>query len=115
MLSSCAAPPVASPLQLSDADGVPRHPLEMHGPKGTAFIFVGIDCPISNGYAPEINRIIADYSKRNIAFYVVYPDATATASQVRTHAHDFGYTCPALLDPQHQLANHVHATVTPEA
>jgi hypothetical protein len=115
MLSSCAAPPVATPLTLSDANGTSHHPLEAHGTKAIAFIFVGIDCPISNGYAPEINRIISEYSKQEITFYVVYPDAGATPAAVRTHAHDFGYACPALLDPRHQLADYVHATVTPQA
>ena len=33
----------------------------------------------------------------------------------RAHASEFGYPCPALLDPEHHLVKHAGATVTPEA
>jgi hypothetical protein len=111
------SPAVPGALELTDSRGVVRRPLAEHAPdaKAVAFIFVGVDCPISNSYAPELNRIIADYTQRGVAFYLVYADPTVTADAVTKHASDFGYTCPALLDPQHALAKQVGATVTPEA
>jgi hypothetical protein len=111
------APAPSDPFELTDSRGVVRRPLAEHAAdaKAVAFIFIAVDCPISNGYAPEINRIIADYTQRGVAFYLVYADPTVTAAAVTKHASDFGYTCPALLDPQHVLVRKVGATVTPEA
>jgi hypothetical protein len=106
----------AATLEVTDVAGVTHHPLDLHGDhEAVAFLFVGVDCPISNGYAPELNRIVAEFAKQGIDFYMVYPDADSTANAVRKHAHDYGYTAPAVLDPQHQLAKRFGATVTPEA
>jgi hypothetical protein len=82
--------------------------------RATVLFFVAHDCPISNSYAPEINRIRAEYSARNVAFYVVYPEPGLTTDRARQHAHEFGYRCPALLDSAHRLVNKTGATVTPE-
>jgi hypothetical protein len=82
--------------------------------KATVCIFVAMDCPISNSYAPEINRIIAEYSPRGIAFKIVYCDTDATPEAMTKHAKDYGYTVPVALDAKHELATRLHATVTPE-
>src|SRR5437762_12052799 len=83
--------------------------------KAKVYIFVGVDCPISNSYAPEINRIISEYSNRDIAFYLVYPDASITMAQTTEHAKTFNYNCPILLDANHALAKRFGVTVTVEA
>jgi hypothetical protein len=108
--------PTAHAVGIVDDLGVTRYPLELHGnSKAAVFIFVAIDCPISNGYAPEINRIIDAYSKKGIEFYLVYADPTESADQVKQHATDYHYKSPALLDGKHQLVDRFHVTVTPEA
>ena len=89
-------------------------PVEIHG-RAAALLFVGIDCPISNGYAPQLKRIISDYSGRGIDFYLVYPDATITLDAAKNHAADYGYSCPVLIDPRRQLVKKWGVTVTPEA
>jgi Redoxin len=114
LLTTLFMPNSPPTLELSDIHGVMHRPLELHGDTAAVFIFIGVDCPISNGYAPEINRIIADYTHKHIDFYVVYADATLTPDAAAKHAAAYGYTCPALLDPRHRLADRMHATVTPE-
>ncbi len=104
----------AHAVAVMDDQGVMHHPLELHGNKAAAFIFVAVDCPISNGYAPEINRIVDGYEKKGIDFYLVYPDPAQTADQVKQHATAYHYKCPALLDSKHQLVDRFHVTVTPE-
>lgn len=99
---------------IKDIKGV-AHTLLDPARKATVFFFVTHDCPVSNRYAPEINRICADYNSRNIAFYLVQVDADLTAAQARQHAQDFGYRCPVLLDRAHTLVKKAGATVTPEA
>lgn len=78
-------------------------------------LFVARDCPVSNSYAPEIERIIARYTPRKVAFTLVYPDPDTSLTAARQHAKDYGYTCPLLLDPAHKLVRRAGVTVTPEA
>ena len=102
-------------LVLQDTAGVHRKPLELHDQKAAVFVFVGIDCPISNSYGPEINRLIKANKDKGLAFYIVYSDSTATMDATRTHAKAYGYRCPALIDDQQKLMKKLKATVTPEA
>jgi hypothetical protein len=45
----------------------------------------------------------------------VYVDPDLSAADATKHYQDFGYRCPAVLDPHHELARKAGATVTPEA
>lgn len=81
----------------------------------TTLIFITNDCPIANSYAPEINHIVREYEPRGVEFYLVHVDASLPANQARQHAEDYGYVCPVLMDPRHQLVHAVGATRTPEA
>ena len=77
--------------------------------------FITNDCPITNSYAPEINRIVANYAARKIAFYAVYTDPTVSIPAIRKHAREFGLNFPLIPDASHYLVHMVGATVTPEA
>jgi hypothetical protein len=44
----------------------------------------------------------------------VYVDSDLTAEAARKHAAAFGYRCPVLLDPRHQLVTATGVTTTPE-
>jgi len=83
--------------------------------RATALIFVGHDCPISNGYAPEIGRLVREFGPQGIAFCVVYADPELSEQEARRHALEFGYPCPAILDPSLRLAVRFGATFKPEA
>jgi len=105
----------ANSISLTDLNGVVRQPLECGEHKATVLIFITTDCPIANGYAPEINRLVFSSSSAGITFCLVHVDPAVTIEQARKHAADFGFTCPVVLDPTHQLVKAVGATVTPEA
>jgi hypothetical protein len=77
-------------------------------------LFIAPDCPISNGYAPEILRIAAAYEARGVAFFAVHADPRVSRETAQRHAQEYGYTFPVLLDPGQTLARRVGATVTPE-
>lgn len=81
----------------------------------TALIFVGTDCPISNRYAPEIQRLAARFSPKNVAFWLVYVDPDLELEEIRRHLTDFGHTITALHDPAHALVERAQAEVTPTA
>lgn len=83
--------------------------------KATVLFFVASDCPISNSYAPEINRIVSSYQGRKLSFFIVYVDQTIPVSDVKKHAKDFGFGVPLLVDHRYFLVRMAGATVTPEA
>lgn len=82
--------------------------------KPTVLIFVRTDCPISNRYAPELQRLYREYSPR-AAFYLVYPDRAETAASIQKHMAEYGYRFGALRDPGRALVKISKAHVTPEA
>ncbi|MBI5801403.1 MAG: redoxin domain-containing protein [Verrucomicrobia bacterium] len=105
----------AAEVQLSDFNGKPHSPLRADTRKATVVIFTLPDCPVANAFAPEINRLVAEYSVRGVSFYLAHVDRDLTAAEARKHAADFAFRCPVLLDSQHALVKALGATKTPQA
>jgi hypothetical protein len=106
---------VLAAVQLNDTDGVSHAPFDLHKQKAAVLIFVGVDCPISNSYAPEINRIVKDYAGNGFDFFIVYSDPALSVADAKKHTKDYGYQCPALMDSDQVLMKQAKATVTPQA
>ena len=79
----------------------------------TVFVFTTSDCPISNRYAPEIQRLAATYGDR-AKFVLVYPVRTDTPAAIRAHKEKFGYTLESTADYGQGLVKKAGVTVTPE-
>lgn len=79
------------------------------------FLFVRTDCPITNRYAPELQRIASEYGKAPVEFWLVYPDPAEQAQTIQKHVGQYQLPGTALFDPRHQLVAFAHATVAPEA
>jgi len=109
----CAGAGEPAAVTLNDLDGVARQPLEPAGKLASVVVFYGHDCPISNGYAPEINRIAASHT--NFVFYIVQADADLTVAAAKEHAKEYDLRIPVLLDPKQQLIKLLKPHVTPEA
>jgi hypothetical protein len=107
-------PLAAAEFEFMDLDGQLRRPLQAGTNKATVLIFVLTDCPVANSYAPEINRIVAEYAPRHVQFFVVHVDAALSVAEAKKHSRDFGFQCPALIDRDHALVRHTGVTVTPE-
>ena len=105
----------ASDLSLPGLDGHPVALFNAPGSRAFVFFFIRTDCPISNRYAPEMERLQAAYSKRGIVFHLVYPEPDDTADAARAHCREYHLTVPALLDPGQRLTRKAGARVTPEA
>ena len=108
----------ADVVELKDVDGVTRRPLEADGAAGVVVLFIAHECPISNGYSPEIIRICNQYGVEGpgkFRFYLAHVDPTLAPEGAKTHAQEFGYTVPVLMDTDRKLAGKVGARVTPEA
>jgi hypothetical protein len=96
-----------------DLSGKAVNPLKAAAGKVVVLIFVRTDCPISNRYAPTIQRIIAAYSGKSV-FWLVYPDKAETAEAIRKHEGEYGYKIGALRDTQHSLVKVSQVKITPE-
>ncbi len=101
--------------KVADVEGKFHEPLKADARKATVVIFTLPDCPIANSFAPEINRLVADYSAKGVGVYLAHVDHALTAVDARKHATDYGFRCPVLLDTQHALVKTLGATRTPQA
>jgi thiol-disulfide isomerase/thioredoxin len=99
----------------TDSSGRAHTRAEWSGKHAIVLLFVSTDCPLSNRYVPEMNRMAGAYGPRGVAFYAVQGDATVALEAVRAHVKEFGYTFPYLLDPEESLASYTGAKATPEA
>ena len=105
-----AAPPRFT---LQDTTGAIHSDAEWKGANVVLF-FVTTDCPISNGYVPEMNRIAKEYGSRGVRFYGVMTDTSVPPGDVRKHVTDFAYTFPVLIDPMQILVKYTNADTNPE-
>ncbi len=78
-------------------------------------IFVNPECPISNRYAPEIQRLAQAFEAKDAAFWLVYPDPDLKVETIQKHLKEYGYSLRALRDPGHHLVKRSQVQVTPEA
>ncbi len=101
-------------VSLIDSEGKVHTSAEWEGKKAVVLLFVTTDCPLSNAYVPEFNRMEHDYARQGVVFYAIQGDATIPVEEVRRHVKEFGYGFPYLLDPQESLAAYSGATATPE-
>ena len=101
--------------QVRDVDGNAR---DLFAPPGPAnvLVFVASDCPVSNGYAPEIQRICRDYRAKGVTCSLVYEDVAIGPARVRAHRAEYRYTnIAAVIDGDRTIAARAKATVTPQA
>ena len=101
--------------QLRDTEGGLHAPAEWTGAKAILLFFVTNDCPVTNSYVPEMNRIQALYGPRGVRTYAVAGDAGASPAAMTKYAREYRCRFPLLLDPRQQLVQLAGATVTPQA
>jgi hypothetical protein len=78
----------------------------------TVLVFTTTDCPISDRYAPEIQRLSDKYAAQ-FRFVFVYPVPGDTEEKIRAHQAKFGGG-DWQRDPKQELVQFTGATVTPE-
>ena len=76
-------------------------------------VFTTTDCPISNRYAPEIQRLAAKFDGQ-AKFVLVYPVPTDSPELIREHHKKFGYSIESMRDTDQKLVKQTGVTVTPE-
>jgi hypothetical protein len=109
------AAPKAAALAATGLEGRPVDLLASPAAPATVLVFLRSDCPISNRFAPEINRLAEEFGPRQVAFWRVYPAAADTADVVHRHTKEYRLAPPAVLDHERHLARALEVDVTPEA
>lgn len=102
------------PVRLEDLSGRPMNPLAATGAKATVFIFTRTDCPVSNRYAPEIQRLYNEFRPEQVAFWLVFVDPDQSPQAIRQHVTEYGYRFSVLRDPSHSFVKLTGVDVTPE-
>src|SRR5207249_2634589 len=69
-----AAPPLVGHFSLPDTEGRNHTVEEWQQTRAVVLFFIAAECPVSNRYAPEINRLVADFASQHVAFYAVHSD-----------------------------------------
>ena len=100
--------------ELRDTNGVVHTASEWRAKRAVVLFFTMTDCPLANGYVPEMNRLRTVYEPQGVAFYAVQADNTVSDAAVRKYAQEFAYSFPMLNDPRLTLARLTGAKVTPE-
>src|SRR5256885_238804 len=61
-------------LSVPTVDGKTLSPFVRNNAKAVAFVFLGAECPISNRYSPEVQRLYEKFTGQGAAFWLVYPN-----------------------------------------
>ena len=109
------SPTDALTFRLADTAGGVHTERELASASAVVLFFLAPECPISQGYVPEMNRIAQAYAARGVRVYGVQSDLAASDAEVSRHVTDYKYAFPILIDRQQVLVAHTGATVTPEA
>lgn len=100
---------------LADVRGRPHTTSAWKDKKAVVLLFLGTECPVSNGYSPEYRRLAEVYARKGTLFYGVHPDPDVSADIAAKHAADFRLAFPILLDPTQAVAKQAGVKVVPEA
>jgi thiol-disulfide isomerase/thioredoxin len=98
-----------------DLQGKPVTRLASPGAQAVVLFFLATDCPISNRYVPEIQRLEKEFAGKAVVFWIVYPNATETEVSVLHHRASFGLQGATLVRPEAAMMTLTHPTVTPES
>lgn len=82
--------------------------------KAVVFLFLAVECPISNRALPQLSRLERQLAP-SVDFIWVYPNVSEDESAIRKHRAAFQLSPEAYRDPKLRLAKSLKATVTPEA
>jgi len=113
------APPIIgstiSDFTLPDASGTAHTLASLRGKNGTVLIFIGTQCPVSNGYNERMEKLAQDFKGKGINVVGINANSTESAADVKDHAAKNSLTFTILKDNGSKVADLLGATRTPEA
>jgi peroxiredoxin len=101
------------PFELEDLAGERVTRASWQGAKAVVLFFIGTECPVSNSYAPAMQRLSQQYAARGVSCYGVHCDPTVASKSVAEHAEEYRLTFPMVCDPRQVLAGACRVEVVP--
>jgi hypothetical protein len=98
-----------------DLNGHPVTELAPPGARAVVLFFAASDCPVSNRYIPEIERLTKQFEPFGVKVWFVYPNPADNANVVRAHDREFSMNANTALDTKQSLTRMAQVTTTPEA
>lgn len=83
--------------------------------KAVAFVFLSNECPVSNQYLPELNRISERFAAAPVAIFGVLPDPLVSRAVGQEYAKEYDIQFPVLFDATGELRDVMRPTHVPEA
>jgi hypothetical protein len=83
--------------------------------KARVLLFVRTDCPLTNRYAPELQRLSQEFAPHDVTFWLVYPGKAELEKDITAQVNEYRLPGRVLRDPNQELVKRSHATVAPEA
>jgi hypothetical protein len=109
------APSLLRVRQSTDVGGRVHQLGQTDGTKTIVFVFLGPECPISQRYVPELNRIASEHGSNPVEFYGVISGASITRTQAAAFTKEYRLGFPVLFDQAGHLARWLRPTHMPEA
>ncbi|HVV98828.1 MAG TPA: redoxin domain-containing protein, partial [Planctomycetaceae bacterium] len=83
--------------------------------KATVCVCLALQCPISNGAIPKLNRLCEKHRAAGIQFVGIVPGPRCDENEIAAHRERFGISFPVLADRDQRLVRALQATHTPQA
>lgn len=100
--------------KLTDTDGQQHAPFEDPATRAVVLVFISTDCPIANGYQPQLKKLAKKYVSQGVRWFMIHPDPVTTSERAAEHARQFEIEVPIVVDQEQSIARGVGARVTPE-
>jgi len=88
--------------------GIDFDPLSLRE-KTVVLVFVGLECPVANAYAPEILAQMNAAKDKELVWLAVHSEPGVTKDAATKHAEEYKLSLPILLDSEQKLAAAVGA------
>ncbi len=98
-----------------DTAGRAYQPGVASGTRAVVFVFLGPECPISQRYVPELNRLATGPGTNGVEFFGVLAGQTMTRTQAVAFVKEYAIQFPVLFDEGLALARWLRPTHMPEA
>jgi hypothetical protein len=101
-------------VRVLDLEGRSVDPFAVEHAKGVVLIFVSLECPISNSYVPEYERLNKEFSSKGLVFRLIYPNIDESTDAIQKHLTQSNCSLQAFRDPHHDLVKAAQVQFTPE-
>lgn len=102
-------------LALVDLGGAIHQLGDCDGCKAVVLVFLSPECPVSNQYGGELNRIHEEAGRQKVEFYGVVSDAKLSRSAIKKHYDELAARFPVFVDSSGLLTELCRPTHVPEA